>query len=476
MSTIFAKSSPGRKTFRLPKSEVPSVSLKRSRSHALRLPELSEVDVVRHYTNLSKNIYSIDEGFYPLGSCTMKYNPKINEDVAGLPGFTKIHPLQPLETVPGALEVLEQANVMLKEVTGMDQMTFQPAAGAQGELASLLMIKKYFQERGDHDRKVVIVPDSAHGTNPASANMAGFKVKTVPSKDGYVDLEVLKTMVDESTAALMLTNPNTLGLFEKDVLEISKIIHDAGGLLYCDGANMNAIMGQVRPGDIGFDVIHLNLHKTFSTPHGGGGPGCGAVGVKEHLIPYLPLPYVKDSKMITDSELTIGSMKNFYGNFLVVVRALTYLLSLGRDGIKETSAVAVLNANYLYSQLKGYKLAHEVNFMHEFVLSLSALKKETSIGALDASKGLIDYGIHPPTMYFPLSVPEALMVEPTETENIETLDYAAKAFNEIYELAHNNPEALKQAPISQIITRVDEVKAARQPILTDPLLDMEVPE
>ena len=463
MTTIFHKSYPGRKAFHLPASEVKETTLSFQRQSKLNLPQLSEIDVVRHYTNLSKDIYSIDQGFYPLGSCTMKYNPKVNEDIAALRGFTQLHPLQPIESVEGALEVMSLANDLLKEVTGMDQMTFQPAAGAQGELSAMLMIKKYFEHRNESQRTVVIVPDSAHGTNPASANMAGFKVKTVPSKDGYVDLEALRTMVDENTAALMLTNPNTLGLFEKDVIEISNIIHQNGGLLYCDGANMNAILGKVRPGDIGFDVIHLNLHKTFSTPHGGGGPGCGAVGVKKHLIDFLPLPYVKDNEMIEHHELSIGSMKNFYGNFLVVVRALTYLLSLGGNGLEKTSELAVLNANYLYSQLEGYDLAHDVPFLHEFVLSLSRIKKEKNITALDISKGLIDYGIHPPTMYFPLSVPEALMVEPTETESIETLQYAAKAFNE---LLNEDPQKLKNAPFTTKITRVDEVKAARQPLLS----------
>lgn len=463
MNTIFHKSSPGRSAFKLPPSQVNKTTLSTSREASLKLTELAEIDIVRHYTNLSKNIYSIDEGFYPLGSCTMKYNPKINEDIAGLSGFKDIHPLQPIDSVAGAIEVFSLANDLLKEVTGMDQMSFQPAAGAQGELSAMLMIKKYFAKRNDTERTVVIVPDSAHGTNPASANMAGFKVKTVPSKNGYVDLEALRTMVDHTTAALMLTNPNTLGLFEKDVLEISQIIHEAGGLLYCDGANMNAILGKVRPGDIGFDVIHLNLHKTFSTPHGGGGPGCGAVGVKSHLIDYLPLPYVKNHEFITDAPDSIGAMKNFYGNFLVVVRALTYLLSLGGNGLTRTSELAVLNANYLYSLLEGYELAFDVPFLHEFVLSLVNIKKEKNMSALDISKGLIDYGIHPPTMYFPISIHEALMVEPTETENIDTLRMAARAFNELLE---KDPEVLKSAPHTTKIGRVDEVKAARQPILS----------
>lgn len=472
MSTIYEKSVKDRKAFRLGASELQSYSLNTKREQPLLLPESSEIDVVRHYTNLSKKIYSVDSGFYPLGSCTMKYNPKINEDIASLDGFKNLHPLQDLTTVPGAIKVFQLANTLLKEITGMDQMTFQPAAGAQGELASLLMIKKYHQQRNDTNRNVVIVPDSAHGTNPASANMAGFKVKTVPSKNGTVDLEALKGMVDETTAALMLTNPNTLGLFEKDILEIEKLIHDNGGLMYCDGANMNAIMGTVRPGDIGFDVIHLNLHKTFSTPHGGGGPGCGAVGVKASLLPYLPTPFFNDEGVVDLQEHSIGAMKNFYGHFLVVVRALTYILSLGQEGIQHSSQLAVLNANYLYSLLdKRYQLAQEVSFMHEFVLNLSNIKKDTGVSALDLSKGLIDHGIHPPTMYFPLSVPQALMVEPTETESKETLVMAANAFNELADLAYENPEALHEMPIKQVITRVDEVKAARQPIIIDPLLE-----
>lgn len=464
---VFEKSREGRRSFYLPKSEVPKHELKQTRQEAPKLPELSEREVIQHYTNLTKKIFSVDAGFYPLGSCTMKYNPKINEDVAGLNGFTNIHPLQPTDTIKGALKAFDELSDRLAEVTGMDAITLQPAAGAQGEFASLLMIKAYLKDQGHHHKTEVIVPDSAHGTNPASAVMAGFDVVTVPSDErGLVDVEKLKELVTDKTAAIMLTNPNTLGLYEVDILEISDIIHGVGALMYCDGANMNAIMGISRPGDVGFDVIHLNLHKTFSTPHGGGGPGCGAVGVKSILEPYLPTPVVRNQEILVERPQSIGPMKNFYGHFGVFIRALTYTLSLGENGLKEASENAVLNANYLYHLMKDkYPLAKDTPFMHEFVASMATLKKETGVTALDISKGLIENDIHPPTMYFPIIVPEALMVEPTETESVDTLHHVAKVFNNLVDLAHSNPDALKNAPTNTVVKRVDEVKAARQPVL-----------
>ncbi len=460
---IFEKSVHGKNQFSLPKTEVPSVTLSQQRQSPLNLAEVSEFEVVRHYTNLSKKTYSVDEGFYPLGSCTMKYNPKLNEDVASLPGFTQIHPLQPTHTVSGAMEVFELASKYLCSITGMEAISFQPAAGAHGEWTALLMIKKYHQSRGDHHRTQVIVPDSAHGTNPASANMCGFDVVEVKSKDGLVDVEELKQLVNENTAALMLTNPNTLGLFEKDIIEIAEIVHGVGGLLYYDGANLNAIMGHVRPGDMGFDAIHLNLHKTFSTPHGGGGPGSGPVAVNKLLAPFMPSPMVEQGQFFTP-EQSIGRVKAFHGHFLVFTRALTYILALGKEGIRETSQNAVLNANYLRVLLSDI-FETDRHCMHEFVVSLEKLKKETSVSALDFSKAMLDYGVHPPTMYFPLVVAEALMFEPTETETKETLDWFSNALHEIYNKAYEDVEYLKAAPHNTIISRVNEVEAARKPIL-----------
>lgn len=463
---IFERSKQGRRNFYLPKSEVETYFLAEHRQDKLHLSQMAEVDLVRHYTNITKYVFGVDNGFYPLGSCTMKYNPKLNEDVAGLAGFQNIHPLQPIHSIKGCMEVYRLAEQYLSEITGMDHMTFQPAAGAHGELTGLLLIKAYHQARKDDARKVVLIPDSAHGTNPASAAMAGFTVVTIPSVNGNVDLEALRKAVNETTAALMLTNPNTLGLFEKDILEIADIVHGSGGLLYYDGANLNAIMGVVRPGDMGFDVIHLNLHKTFSTPHGGGGPGSGAVGVKQHLAAYLPSPVFDQGQLLQAPE-SIGRVKQFYGNFLVVVRALTYLMSLGKEGVALTSKHAVLNANYLLHLLKEeYEVALHEPCMHEFVLTLEKMKQETGVNALDIAKGLIDYGIHPPTMYFPMIVHEALMIEPTETESKETLEHMAEVMIALKQKAYTDKEACKAAPITTPIGRVDEVKAARQPKLT----------
>ena len=470
MQLIFEKGAPGRHLSLLPGCDVPEVTLSHPRKAELELPEVSETEVTRHYTALCKQVHGVNDGFYPLGSCTMKYNPKINEDMAALPGFTAIHPLQGEETVQGCLAVYGQAADLLEEVTGMDAMTFQPAAGAHGEFTGLLLIKAYHHHRGDTGRTKILVPDSAHGTNPASAAMVGYTVVNIPSApDGCVDVEALRAAAGPDTAGLMLTNPNTLGIFEKHILEITKIVHDAGGLCYYDGANLNAVMGIVRPGDMGFDVVHLNLHKTFSTPHGGGGPGAGAVGCKDFLMPFLPSPIVEkgeDGYHLVKPEHSIGRVKDFYGNFTVVVKALTYLLTLGKEGIPEAAENAVLNANYMMHRLREkYAMACGERCMHEFVMDLSKLKEETGVSAMDIAKGLLDHGIHPPTMYFPLIVHEALMAEPTETESRETIDEACDVFLALWELAHTDPQALHDAPKTTPVGRLDEVGAARNPVL-----------
>ena len=472
MKLLFERSRPGRRSALIPPCDVPAAAFSSSslRSSAPRLPEISEIDLGRHYTELASQTHGVNKGFYPLGSCTMKYNPRVNEEMAALPGFTDIHPLQPVETAQGCLEVLYEAERLLCEITGMDGMTFQPAAGAHGEYTGLLLIRRYHQSRGDAARTKIIVPDSAHGTNPASATMAGFAVVSVPSNEkGGVDIEALKKAVGPDTAGLMLTNPNTVGLFDENILEITRIVHEAGGLCYYDGANLNAVMGQARPGDMGFDCVHLNLHKTFSTPHGGGGPGSGPVGCKAFLEPFLPAPRVRKTEegfRLYDPERTMGRVRSFYGNFLVVVRALTYILTLGREGIPEASAMAVLNANYLMKKLAGrYDMAYDTLCMHEFVMTLEKEKAETGVSAMDVAKSLLDYGIHPPTMYFPLIVHEALMVEPTETESPETLDAAAEAFLAILDKAKEDAAYLHGAPHRCPIGRPDEVKAARTPVL-----------
>lgn len=471
MKLLFEKSVPGRGLSLLPACDVPEAApLRRARKAPLDLPQLSENELTRHYTALAKHVHGVNDGFYPLGSCTMKYNPKINEDMAALPGFTEIHPLQPAHTVQGCLEVLREAETALCEITGMDHMTFQPAAGAHGEFTGLLLIKAYHASRGDLGRTKIIVPDSAHGTNPASAVMAGFTVVNIPSgPDGCVDVEALQAAVGPDTAGLMLTNPNTVGIFDRNILEITRIVHEAGGQCYYDGANLNAVMGVVRPGDMGFDVIHLNLHKTFSTPHGGGGPGSGPVGCKAHLAQFLPGPVVQEGANGLELSMppaSIGRVRGFQGNFLVVVRALSYLKTLGRHGIPEAAKHAVLNANYLMHLLaQDYDMAYPGPCMHEFVMDLSRLHKETGVSALDIAKGLLDCGIHPPTMYFPLIVHEALMLEPTETESKETLDEAAEAFRMLAHRAAEDPGALHAAPTATPVGRLDEVGAARHPVL-----------
>jgi len=405
-------------------------------------------------------VYGVNNGFYPLGSCTMKYNPRIDEEMASLPGFTGIHPLAPESATAGCRQVLEEAGKLLGEIAGMDAMTFQPAAGAHGEFTGVMLIKQYHDSRKDSKRNKIIVPDSAHGTNPATAAMCGYEVINIASgPDGCVDLESLKAALGEDTAGLMLTNPNTVGLFDPNILEITRLVHEAGGLCYYDGANLNAIMGHVRPGDMGFDCVHMNLHKTFATPHGGGGPGAGAVGCKAFLAPYLPGSAMMDAKAPIQ-------VRSFAGNFLVVLRALAYILTLGREGIPQACETALLNANYLQKQLREvFTPAFDRLCMHEFVLDLSDYKKETGVSALDVAKGLIDHGIHPPTMYFPLIVHEALMLEPTETESRETLDQVAEIFRQVKAKGMEDPEYLHQAPHKATIGRPDDVAAARNPIL-----------
>ncbi|MDO5337800.1 MAG: aminomethyl-transferring glycine dehydrogenase subunit GcvPB [Eubacteriales bacterium] len=471
MKLIFERGKEGQHCTLLPVCDVPVTDLKApKRERPLHLPHVSENELSRHYTELAGQVHGVNNGFYPLGSCTMKYNPKVNEKAASLRGFTDIHPLQPKHTVQGCLEVIKRSEDMLCEITGMDAMTMQPAAGAHGEFTGLLLIKAYHDSRHDTKRRKIIVPDSAHGTNPASAAMVGYDVVSIPSGvDGCVDLDKLKEAVGEDTAGLMLTNPNTVGLFDKNILAITSIIHEAGGLAYYDGANLNAVMGIVRPGDMGFDVVHLNLHKTFSTPHGGGGPGSGPVGCKAFLQEFLPGKQVEEKEGALAFALpkhTVGNVKAFYGNFLVVVRALTYLLTLGKEGIPEAAENAVLNANYMMHKLKDiYPMAYDETCMHEFVMTLEKMKHETDVSAMDIAKALLDYGIHPPTMYFPLIVHEALMIEPTETESRETLDEVIGVFREIYDKARENPGAMHEAPVGTYVRRLDEVRAARKPVL-----------
>jgi len=473
---IFELSVPGRGTNLLPECDVEEAGIAELipgdflREEDVDLPEVSEVDVVRHFTRLSQKNYGVDSGFYPLGSCTMKYNPKINEEVSRLAGFMKVHPYQPEETVQGCLELLYKTDRFLSEITGMDRFSLQPAAGAHGEMTGLMIIKAFHQNKGDSKRTKIIVPDSAHGTNPASAAAVGFDVVEVKSDDrGGIDIDALKELMSDEIAGLMLTNPNTLGLFDENIDKIAKIVHDAGGLLYYDGANANAIVGISRPGDMGFDVVHLNLHKTFSTPHGGGGPGSGPVGVKKELVPFLPRPMIEYSngKYYFDYNhpLSIGRIKSFYGNFLVVVKAYAYILSLGAEGLRKVSEAAVLNANYIKEKLKKYyHLPYDRTCMHEVVFS-GQWQKESGVSTLDIAKRLLDYGYHPPTVYFSLIVREALMIEPTETESRETLDEFIAAMIEIANEAKDEPEKLRNAPVTTPVQRLDEAKAARKPVL-----------
>ena len=475
--TIYELSSPGRQGVRFPEPDVPQSPLPTEfRRKDLPLPEVSEVDVVRHFTRLSQKNYGVDLGIYPLGSCTMKYNPKINEVAARLPGFTFTHPLQPEDTVQGNLYLMYTLQEWLMEISGFAGITLQPAAGAQGELTGVLIIQKYHADRGDTKRKRILIPDSAHGTNPATSSMSGFEVVSLPSDDrGNVDLDALKGLCDENLAGLMLTNPNTLGLFDEHVVEVIETVHAAGGLVYGDGANMNALLGIVRPGDLGFDIMHFNLHKTFSTPHGGGGPGSGPVAVCEKLVDYLPDPVVTivdpgDEETpplygYAHPARTIGPVKSFQGHFGILVRAYAYIAMHGSQGLRNIAEMAVLNANYLLSKIKGtYTLPYDRKCMHEFVVE-GVWKDAPGVRALDVSKRLIDYNVHPPTNYFPLIVHEALMIEPTETESLESLDYFADALLKIAEEAHTQPELLHEAPHHSPVRRCDEVLAAKQLIL-----------
>lgn len=477
---IFELSAPGRKGVSLPEADLPTpmkdpssfLSANFLRKDAPELPEVSEIDAIRHFTRLSRMNHGVDVGFYPLGSCTMKYNPKVNEEVAAMPGFSAVHPYEPAKLTQGALELMYRLEKSLCEITGMSRFTLQPAAGAHGEYTGLLIIKAYHANRNEAaTRRKIVVPDSAHGTNPASAAVCGFDIVKVESNErGGVDVEALRKLMGPDIAGLMLTNPNTLGLFDENIAEIADIIHQAGGLLYYDGANTNAIMGISRPGDMGFDVVHLNLHKTFATPHGGGGPGAGPVGVKEHLVPFLPYPLVgKDAQdnycFEEPNPLSIGKVKAFYGNFGVLVKAFAYILTQGHE-LKEVSELAVLNANYVLARLKPYfDLPYDRICMHEFVLSGKRQKKNYGVSTLDMAKRLLDFGYHAPTVYFPLIVDEAMMIEPTETESIETLDEFSEALIRIAKEAETNPEGLHAAPTTTPVSRLDEVGAARNPVL-----------
>lgn len=473
----FEKSKAGRRGAKLPSSRISKtrpleiIGEIYRRKRPLDFPELSEPEVVRHFLNLSKKNFSIDTHFYPLGSCTMKYNPKINEWAAMLDSFAGVHPMQPEKTAQGALKIMYDLEQYLKTITGMDRFTLQPAAGAHGELAGMMLVRAYHTARGESKRRKVLVPDSSHGTNPASAALFGYHVVEIKSNArGRVDLKMLDEHLDEETACLMLTNPNTLGLFEEDINEITKRCHEKGALLYYDGANLNALLDIARPGDMGFDIVHLNLHKTFSTPHGGGGPGCGPVGVKSRLIPYLPLPLVEKEgekfKMIYEAKDSIGRIKSFFGNFGMMLRAYTYIRSLGIEGLKQASHDAILNANYLKEKLKSvYKVAVDEPCMHEFVLSIKG-EKMKDIHSGDIGKRLLDYGIHAPTVHFPLVVEEALMIEPTESETKETLDHFIQCMIEIAGEIASDPDKVKNAPHTLPIRRPDEVLAARKPILS----------
>lgn len=478
--TIFEKSQPGHRGVNLPDAGVPFIDPANHlpahllRQKAAELPELTELETMRHYINLSRLNHAIDVGFYPLGSCTMKYNPKVNEKIAAMPAFSDIHPYQPLSQTQGALKLLNNLKEALVEIVGLPGCSLQPAAGAHGELTGMMMIRAYHQHHGEARRTKVLVPDSSHGTNPSSAHMCGYDVLTLRSDSrGQVDMEHLKELLavhGPEIAGLMMTNPNTLGIFEENILEISQCVHEIGALIYYDGANLNAIMGMARPGDMGFDVVHLNLHKTFSTPHGGGGPGAGPVLVRDILEPFLPRPIIvqlQDQSFGLDEErpLSIGRVRSFYGNFGVLVRAYAYIRSMGAKGLKQASQDAVLNANYLRHHLKQQiELPHDQTpCMHEFVLSALKFKKEYGVNALSIGKRLIDFGIHPPTVYFPLIVPEAMMIEPTETESKETLDRFIAVMEQIVTEIHEKPDFVNQAPYEAPIRRVNEALANRKP-------------
>jgi len=471
---IFEKSKAGRKGYTLPEIDVPEKKLedlipeKLLRKSPLNLPELNEVEVVRHFIKLSIMNYHVDRNLYPLGSCTMKYNPKINETIAGWSEFLNLHPHLPDEVIQGVLRLMKELEGYLCEVAGVDAVTLQPAAGAHGELTGMMIIRKYHEDKGN-PRKYVLIPDSAHGTNPASVTLCGYVSKTIKSNsEGRIDIEDLKRNLSEEVAAIMITNPNTLGLFEKEIDKIAELIHSVGALMYLDGANLNALLGYVKPGDIGFDVVHFNLHKTFSTPHGGGGPGSGPIGVKKFLEDYLPVPRIIQEngkyKLKWDFPKSIGKVHSFYGNFNVMIKAYIYIRMMGSEGLKKVSEMAVLNANYLRSKLQDiYKLPYKDFCMHEFVLSGKGLG---SVRTLDIAKRLLDYGFYAPTIYFPLIVPEALMIEPTETETKETLDKFIEAMRNIYKEAKEKPEILKNAPHKTPVRRLNDAKANRELIVS----------
>ncbi len=470
---IFEKSKKGRIGYTLPKFELERKNIsdlipdKYIRKEELQLPEVSEIEVARHFLKLSHLNYNIEQGLYPLGSCTMKYNPKVNEKTASLPGFVDLHPCSDESFAQGALALLYELGEYLMEITGLKGVTLQPAAGSQGEFTGIMLFRAYHKDRGDDKRTIILIPDSAHGTNPASASIAGFQVKSVKSNHrGRIDIDDLISKADENVAGLMLTNPNTLGLFESDVMKVEEIIHGCGGLMYMDGANLNALLGIVKPGDMKFDCVHINLHKTFSTPHGGGGPGSGPICVSEKLIPYLPVPLIQKVRdrysIIMDTQKTIGKVHSFFGNFGVFVRALTYMKMLGPDGMREVSENAIINANYLFSRVKDkYFAPFDEYCMHEFILSGDNQKK---LGATtkDIAKRLLDYGFHAPTIYFPLIVHEAMLVEPTETESLENLDAFADAMLKIAEEVETNPEVVLSAPHKTPVKRVDDALAARK--------------
>ena len=474
---IFELSRPGRQGYQLPAdtygtnpvAELPANLLRQEKGE---LPEVSELDVVRHYTNLSNKNFGVDTGFYPLGSCTMKYNPKINEELCAHPQFTALHPLQGAESVQGALELYYNLQQALSSIAGLAEFTLNPYAGAHGELTGLMVMRQYHISRGDTKRTKVIVPNSAHGTNPASAMVAGMDVVEVKSKpNGSVDVEDLKPLLDDTIAGIMMTNPNTLGMFETEIVEIAKLVHEAGGLLYYDGANLNPMLGKVRPGDMGFDIMHINLHKTFSTPHGGGGPGSGPVGVAAHLTHLLPTPHVVKNEdgtfaVETKGDASLGSISSFLGNFGVMMRAYAYILSLGKDNLKNVGPMATLNANYIKESLKDdYLLPIEGACKHEFVFD--GLKdKSTGVTTLNVAKRLLDYGFHAPTIYFPLLFHESMMIEPTETESKETLDEFIEVMHKVAQEARENPEMVKNAPLTTPISHPDETTAAKKPILS----------
>jgi glycine dehydrogenase subunit 2 len=468
---IYERSQPGRRASSLPRPDVPRADApdELRRQHAPRLPELSEPELVRHFTALADRTFGIDTGFYPLGSCTMKHNPRVNERVVNLPGFRDLHPHQEEDGAQGALELMWRLQEILAEIVGLPAVSLQPAAGSQGELTGLMLMRAYFADRGE-ERDTVITADTAHGTNPASVTMAGYQLEKVETDArGNVDVEHLREMVNERTAGLMLTNPSTLGLFDENIEEVAKIFHDAGALLYYDGANLNAVCGISRPGDMGFDIVHFNLHKTFSQPHGGGGPGAGPIAVRDRLEPFLPIPAIvkKEDRFSLDFDRpkSIGKVRGFTGPFGVFVRSYAYIRSYG-PALREMSEVAVLNANYMLARLKSaYELPFERLCMHEFVLSARGLKREHGVTALDVAKRLMDYGFHPPTIYFPLIVPEALMIEPTETEPKETLDEFVEAMLSIVHEAEDEPELLKEAPHHRPVRRLDEVKAAKRAVV-----------